>query len=138
MRIVVGVLLAFLALNAVAGGAYGMLGAHAWPLSWLEGGPFHSFFVPSLILCVIVGGASALAAAATFKEHIFWRPLAYLAAVIALGFVVIEMLLIGYVSWMQPAVIAYAVVIGALTWAAPLRPRRSHLDHLASSSARSA
>ncbi len=127
MRIVVALLLGFLALNALGGGIYGMTSPQ-----------WHGYFIPSLILCVIVGGMAAVASAATFAEHIFWRLLAYAAALVALVFVLVELAVIGYQSWLQPAVIAYAIAVAALTWAAPLRPRRSRLDHLASSSARSA
>ena len=43
-----GILLAFLALNAFGGGYYGMSGAKDVPLEWLEGGPFKNYFIPSL------------------------------------------------------------------------------------------
>lgn len=127
MRIVVALLLGFLALNAFGGGIYGMTSPQ-----------WHGYFIPSLILCVIVGGAAAVASVATFTEHIFWRLLAYAAALVALVFVLVELAVMGYQSWLQPVVIAWTIAIAVLTWAAPLRPRRSRLDHLASSSARTA
>jgi hypothetical protein len=34
--------------NAFGGGFYGLNGAKAIPRAWLDGSPFHSFFVPSL------------------------------------------------------------------------------------------
>ena len=41
---------AFVALNAVGGALYGLLGADRVPRAWLEGSPFDSYVVPSLVL----------------------------------------------------------------------------------------
>ena len=110
MRIVVAVLLALLAVAAIAGAAGGI------------------FLIP----CVIVAVVAAAAAAFVATDHTFWRLAAYAAAFVALlGAVVVG-------TWIAIAACAYAIVLVALTWVAPLRPRRSRLDHLASSSARTA
>ena len=61
-----GALLAFGAINAFAGGWYGLSGAPGVPLEWLAGSAFRDYFIPSLILFVIVGGALAFAAIAVF------------------------------------------------------------------------
>ena len=45
-----GTLLLLVALNAFGGGWYGMAGADAVPISWLEGSPFRDYFIPSMIL----------------------------------------------------------------------------------------
>ena len=55
IRITLGVILALLALNALGGGYYGMAGAENVPLEWLEGSPFKTYFIPSLILFLIIG-----------------------------------------------------------------------------------
>ena len=110
MRIVVALLLGLLAVAAVAGALAGI----------------------TVIACAIVALAAAAAAAMVVTEQFFWRPATYAAAAIA----IIAVLFVG--SWLAFVVAGYAIVIAALTWAAPLRPRRSHLDHLASYEARSA
>ena len=110
MRIVVAVLLALLAVAAVVGAVDGI------------------FLIP----CVIVAVVAVVAAALVATEHIFWRLAAYAAAIVAL----LVSLVVG--KWIAIAGCVYAVVLAGLTWAAPLRPRRSRLDHLASSSARTA
>src|SRR5690606_40846071 len=60
-RLALAVLLGFIALNALGGAVYGLAGAEGVPLEWLEGSPFDSYVVPSLILLLAVGG-TALAA----------------------------------------------------------------------------
>lgn len=55
LKMILGVLLAFIAINAFGGGSYGMMSPKELPKEWLEGSPFSSFFIPSLILFVVVG-----------------------------------------------------------------------------------
>jgi hypothetical protein len=50
-------------LNAAGGGIYGLRGAESVPLELLRGSPFQSYFWPSLILLVAVGGSMLTAAA---------------------------------------------------------------------------
>lgn len=57
IRYVLGSLLTFGALNAAYGGYYGLSGAKGVPLEWLSGSPFRDYFIPSLILLVVVGGS---------------------------------------------------------------------------------
>ena len=113
-RWVLGFLLLFLALNAFFGGWYGMSGAPGIPTDWLAGSPFTSYFIPSLILAVVVGGAFLTAGVAVF-EGTWWRGQAVLAAVvIAIGWLTVQVAIIGYVSWMQPATAIATLVIAVL------------------------
>lgn len=61
IRLVLEIMLLLIALNALGGGYYGMAGAKDVPLVWLEGSPFTSYFIPSLILFVCIGGLSLYA-----------------------------------------------------------------------------
>ena len=63
------------ALNAFAGGYYGLSGADGVPREWLAGSPFSDYVVPSLVLFVVVGGALALAALMVFRGHPWHVPL---------------------------------------------------------------
>jgi hypothetical protein len=103
LRNVLGGLLAFGALNAFAGGSYGMAGAEDVPKEWLEGSPFDDYFIPSLVLFVVVGGSFLAAAIAVFAKLRIARTTAFAAGVIVLGWIAVETAIIGYVSWMQPA-----------------------------------
>jgi hypothetical protein len=106
-----GVLLAFGAINAFAGGWYGLSGAPGVPLEWLAGSAFREYFIPSLILFVIVGGALAFAAMAVFVRFRLAPVSALTAGIIVLVWISVQLAIIGYVSWMQPATAVAGVAV---------------------------
>jgi hypothetical protein len=111
MRVLLGVLLSFGALNAFAGAYYGLAGAPGVPTEWLHGSPFSDYTVPSIILGGVVGGSFLLAAIAVFARWRSARLLAAAAGVIVLGWLVVQLAIIGYVSWMQPATAGWGIAI---------------------------
>lgn len=111
IRILLGVLLAFLALNAFGGGYYGMSGAKGIPLEWLNGSPFRNYFIPSLFLFLCVGGISLTASVLVFLNHRRFRLLTYLCCVIVLFWLAVQVVIIGFVSWMQPATAVLILLI---------------------------
>ena len=110
LRFILGGSLALMAVNAVGGGCYGLAGAKGVPVEWLVGSPFADYFVPSLILLIVVGGSSLAAAIAVFARLRAARLLAAGAGVIALGWIVTQVAILGFVSWLQPA----TAVVGSL------------------------
>lgn len=106
IRTLLSALLAFGALNAFAGGYYGLAGADGVPREWLAGSPFSDYFVPSLILFVVVGGTLACAAVMVSTQHRSARAGGCTAAAVLLGWIVVQWTMIGYVSWLQPATFA--------------------------------
>lgn len=124
IRIALGVLLSFAALNAFGGGYYGLAGAEGVPVEWLEGTPFTDYTIPSLILLVVVGGAFLFAAVATFADARFARAAAAAAGIIVLGWIAVQVAMIGSVSWMQPATTIAGLLILVLAWLLPQRPPR--------------
>ena len=109
----------FGAINAFAGGYSGVSGAPGVPLAWLAGSPFADYFIPSLILFVVVGGALALAALAVIARFRSARRSAVIAGAVVLGWIVVQVAIIGYVSWMQPATFLGGVAVLALAWGLP-------------------
>lgn len=118
VRVVLGVLLGFISLNAFAGAWYGLSGAPGVPPEWLAGSPFTSYLVPSLFLGVVVGGGCLVASIGVLRGSRFTPPLAMSAGVLLLGWIAAQVAMIGWVSWLQPAVALYGAVIVLL--AAPL------------------
>jgi hypothetical protein len=116
IRYSLGGLLAFGALNAFAGGYYGMSGAEDVPREWLEGSPFDDYFIPGLVLFVVVGGSMLAAAIAVFADLRIARLAALGAGLVVLAWLAVETLIVGYVSWMQPATTIGALVILLLAW----------------------
>ena len=116
IRFTLGTLLAFLALNAFGGGFYGMSGAEGVPLELLEGSPFSSYFIPSLFLFVVVGGSALFASLAVFANSRFARLASFTNVLIVFSWLTVQVLIIGYLSWLQPATASISLVILLLTW----------------------
>ncbi len=116
IRIILGILLAFIGLNALGGGYYGMAGAEGIPMEWLEGSPFKNYFIPSLFLFVAVGGFCLIGAVAVFINTKHARNISFFCAALLIGWIVAQVAIIGYVSWMQPVIFISGVVIFVLAW----------------------
>src|SRR5690606_3299338 len=115
-----GAVLAVVALTATGGSIYGLTGARYVPAEWLEGSPFHSYFIPSLILLVVVGGSSLAACISVFRRSANARRMAQLAGLVLLVWIVTQVSIIGYVSWLQPAMFGAALLMLVL---AKMMPR---------------
>jgi hypothetical protein len=112
IRIAVVVVNLFAALSAFAGALGLVMGFMNIPLSVLSGTAFADFTVPALLLGFVVGG-SALAAAliAIFgpRRIALFEPLRFdalasaVAGCIMVGWITIEIAMIGLGSWLQPA-----------------------------------
>ncbi len=118
-RYTLGILLIILAVNAFGGGWYGMSGTPDIPLEWLENTPFTNYFIPSLILFIVVGGASLAAGILVFRISRVARLASFFAGMITVIWLSVQMSMIGYVSWMQPTTAVVAAVILILTWLLP-------------------
>jgi hypothetical protein len=114
-RIAVIVVDLFAALSAIAGAVGLVAGFMNIPLSALSGTPFADYTVPALLLGIVVGG-SALAAALialfgprrTLLQQWRLEPLASaVAGCIMVGWIAVEVLMIGLTAWVQ---VAYFVV----------------------------
>lgn len=115
IRYTLGILLLFVAINAFAGGYYGMAGAENVPVAWLKGSPFHNYFIPGLFLFVCVGGSALFAAIVVFRQIRIARKAAFSCGIIILLWLTVQIAIIGYVSWMQPTTAAAAIIILFLT-----------------------
>lgn len=113
------VLHAVIALNAVGGGIYGLTGAPGVPVEWLEHTPFPSYVIPSLILLLLVGGTQAAAGRSVASRTPRSRRVSLAAGAILLGWIGTQVALIGYVSWLQPAVALTALANVTLAWWLP-------------------
>ncbi len=124
IRYTLGSLLAFLALNAFGGGYYGMSGADGVPVDLLEGSPFKNYFVPGLILFVVIGGAFLFASVAVFARFSVARRASFAAVYIVLIWLLVQIAIIGYISWMQPVTAILAVIVFLLAWQLPKQTAR--------------
>jgi hypothetical protein len=106
----------FLAVSAIGGGLGLLTNIIELPREWLYDTPFNSYAIPGIVLLFVVGGAWVLATWALFTR----QPAAPLysigAAVIQLGWFVVQVAFLGYISWMQPFVGTLAVLVIILSW----------------------
>jgi hypothetical protein len=72
------------------------------PRDWLAGSPFQDYFIPSLMLLMAVGAALAVAAVMVIARHHQARLAGYGAGSVVLVWIVVQVAIIGYISWMQP------------------------------------
>jgi hypothetical protein len=119
LRYALGIILSFAALNAFGGGYYGMAGAEGVPVGWLEGSPFGNYFIPGLILFVVVGGSFLIAAIAVFAKLSIARQAAVFSVIIVFVWLSVQLAIIGYVSWMQPVTAITGVIILILSFLLP-------------------
>ena len=89
-------LLVFGALNAFAGGCYGLAGAEGVPATWLAGSPFSDYFIPSVILFTVVGGSFLAAGMLVFARSRFGRVSALAAGSIVMVWLATQVAIIGY------------------------------------------
>jgi hypothetical protein len=102
-----------IAVNAVGGGVYGLTGAKDVPLEWLEGSPFDSYLIPSLVLLILVGGSMAVACALLVAGHRRAIEASIVAACILLGWLAVEITIIPF-SWLQPVFALLGLLLLAL------------------------
>lgn len=109
-------LLGFTGLNALGGGLYGLAGAPSVPRELLQGSPFSTFFVPSLVLLFIVGGSMFVALFFVLRRARKAGQVAALAGLILLGWVGVQVAMIGLQSFLQPVMASIGTAIALLGW----------------------
>jgi hypothetical protein len=142
IRIAVVVVNLFAALSAFAGALGLIVGYMDIPVSELRTTPFADFTVPALLLGFVVGG-SALAAAlvALFGPHrvALFEPLRFdalasaIAGCIMVGWMTIEVAMIGLDTWIQALYLVVGVLMtglaGLLQWAESHETSASAIHH---------
>lgn len=110
-RNVLAALLLLVGLNGLAGGYYGMSGARSVPVEWLEGSPFSNYFIPGLILFIAVGIFCTISAALLIMRAKSSVSFGKASGILLIAWIVIQMLIIGYVSFLQPLMFFIGLVI---------------------------
>lgn len=111
IRYPLGVLHVLVSTNAFGGGYYGMMGAKDLPQDWLVGTPFKNYLIPSLFLFFVIGGSFLFTSIAVFRKFRTARLLSICCGLLLIAWLVIQISIIGYVSWMQPVTLGAAILI---------------------------
>lgn len=112
-------LLVFIAVSAFGGGVYALDGAEGVPVEWLHGSAFSSYVVPGLVLVLVVGGSAIGAAIALFVGHESGFTLAKIAGWMLAIWLVEQVVIVGFVSWLQPATALVGFAILTLAYRTP-------------------
>lgn len=114
ITLLIGSLTGLTAITAIIG-AVGMLaGLEDFPLSWLDGTPFHSFTIPALILFIMVGGSSLIATILVSKRSHLARRWSVIAGVILSAYILIEMLILNQEGPRPSGIEIFYLVMGIL------------------------
>lgn len=97
------------ALNAIGGGIYGILGAQGVPIQLLDGTPFDTWLIPSLILLIAVGGSQTAAAMTLIRRHPRAPWITTLAGLTLIAWILVQVALVGYISFLQPTMSAVGI-----------------------------
>ena len=108
-----------IAVAAVTGGAYAILGAPRVPREWLQGTAFKSYLVPGLALLVLVGGSMVAAAAMLLAGASGARVVSLEAGIVLLAWMVAQLSMIGYRHWTQALSIGLGLAVVVLSFALP-------------------
>jgi hypothetical protein len=109
-----GALQAFIGLTAVAGG-YNLAahpnGSPQMPVEWLQSSPFATFFVPGLVLLVVIGAGNVLSLGATIAGLRHRGNLAVAGGATLIGYMAAEVWWIGWQTALQPLYLGLGVIL---------------------------
>lgn len=95
VKILLLIVLGFLAVSALPSGFLLMAGVIPVPMYLLEGTPFTSWVVPGLVLSLVVGGSTAVAFVLLLRGHKFGLLGAVTTGTIIMFFEFVEVIMIG-------------------------------------------
>jgi hypothetical protein len=118
VRIALFVLEVLAVLNTVAGGLALLAGIIRFPPEMLQGTPFSDYTLPGLILAIVVGGSSLVAAATVFLQREVAVLISAAAGLVLAGWIVGEVILLGpfAVTWQSPYFVLGLAIFGLASY----------------------
>lgn len=120
MKLLLFLLTAFVALTAIVSGAlliaYPDGSLFQMSTALLASTPFPDFLIPGVVLCLIVGGVNLIAVIRNMQTHRLRYNWAIAGAVMLIGWVIVQMLLIAELHWLQFVYLAVAGMMLLLSW----------------------
>lgn len=112
IRITLIVVDLFAAVSAIVGAIGLLVGFMNIPVSVLHGTPFADFTVPAMLLGIVVGGSALVAAAiALFGPQRFEALASAGAGCVMVGWMTVEVAMIGLAIWVQAAYFAVGLLM---------------------------
>jgi hypothetical protein len=126
IRIALVVLEALVALSAISGGLWLAAGKSGLPMGWLAGTPFSDYTIPGLLLAIVVGGCTVLAAATVFIHREWAVVVSGAAGLLMAGYEVVRFVMIGHFDWFYEFSFIFGVAIFGLAAYLWMTEYRSH------------
>jgi hypothetical protein len=126
VRIALVVLEALVALSAISGGLWLAAGKSGLPMGWLAGTPFSDYTIPGLLLSIVVGGCTLLAAATVFIHREWAVVVSGAAGLLMAGYEVVRFVMIGHFDWFYEFSFIFGVAIFGLAAYLWMTEYRSH------------
>jgi hypothetical protein len=119
VRMALLILEAFVALTTIVSGVIALAGGLPLSLEWLRGTPFSDYTIPMLLLVIVVGGSSLIAAQTVFTRGETGVLVSLVAGLILAGYVVVEVAMIGLGTlgvgiWLQGLYLVLGLLIFGL------------------------
>jgi hypothetical protein len=108
-----GAIQAFIGLTAIAGGfrlVSNPSGTLDIPLEWLSNSPFTNYFIPGLVLLIIIGFGNVLAGMVTFLRKRYTGSLAVVLGTFLILYMTIEVWFIDLRNFLQPLYFILGVI----------------------------
>jgi hypothetical protein len=119
MKVALIVLELCIGVGALAGGLNALTGAKGVPREWLDRTPFKSYFVPGLLLFVVIGGSMLVAAGLLLGGASAARLVSLEAGIVLLGWIAAQLATIGFRHWLQPLFLVLGLAVVVLSFALP-------------------
>jgi hypothetical protein len=128
VRIALFVLEVLAVLCTVSGGLALLAGIIRFPPEMLRGTPFSDYTIPGLILAIVVGGSSLVAAATVFLQREIAVLISAAAGLVLAGWIVGEVILLGpfAVLWQTPFFGQGLAIFGLAVYLWMTEYRRQH------------
>jgi len=135
------VLEAFVALTSIVCGIGLAVGLIQFPLTWLQGSPFHDYLILGWVMAILVGGSSLLAAATILTESEVGVLFSALAGLLLMGFEVVEVSLVDHnlgiwLLLVVPLQATYSLIgltmigLAVFLWMTEFRSQHFHARHV--------
>ena len=111
---VLGILQALIGLTAIAGG-FRLIsnpnGIPDFPIEWLSNSPFNNYFIPGLVLLIVIGLGNVLAGTVTFLRKRYSGSIAIVLGIFLILYMATEVWFVGLRNFLQPLYFILGVIV---------------------------
>ena len=114
MTCFLGILQAFIGITAIAGGirlVSNPSGIPDFPIEWLSNSPFTNYFIPGLVLLIVIGFGNVFAAIVAFLHKRYFGSISALSGTFLILYMTTEVWFVGLRNFLQPLYFILGVIV---------------------------